>query len=121
MMLFSHNSDDLHGRLVEVASFEETVPLFNSDVDLGIVLLDEGEFVCFATGGNRLRGPGGGTNGNSSNRAVSSWIVGIGVVRELKMQFIHIFKGQDEQAYSITTIWKSGTGGLVFLNGVDGL
>jgi len=56
--------------------------------------------------GSWRRGRGGGsdTSGRTSNRFVSSWSVGIGVVRAL-----------------ITTTWKSGGAGADFLNGVEGL
>ncbi len=68
----------------------------------------------------RFRGAGGGSSGSSPKRSVSSDMVGMGVVRALayhqRMSFL-----PKTATHLTTTTEKSGRGGAVFLNGVDGL
>lgn len=79
-----------------------------------------GVLLAVLVGKTRLRGFGGGTSGDTSNRSVSSRRVGIGVVRAL-VESQQKASVRNRWAYLITTIWKSGAGGAVLRNGVGGL
>ena len=69
----------------------------------------------------RLRGTGGGSSGSSPKRSVSSDIVGIGVVRALSSESQRLCMLPKTVTHLTTTTEKSGSGGAVFLNAVDGL
>jgi hypothetical protein len=90
---------------------------------VGTGVFDSTSFPDLSGIGFLFRGCGGGSSGSSENSASNSRRVGIGVVWAL--QFIkvsvltgHIAKGE---SHLMTTTWKSGSAGAVFLKGVIGL